>query len=86
MIIPHDSAVARTFTRQLESVVTVLLLPAFFAFTGMRTRIDLVSGLDQWLLCGLIVVVATVGKFGAPSWRPASPAYVGVRQRFSDTS
>ena len=46
VIIPHDSAVARTFTRQLESVVTVLLLPAFLAFTGMRTRIDLVSGLD----------------------------------------
>ena len=22
------------------------------------------SGLDQWLLCGLIIVVATVGKFG----------------------
>lgn len=64
VIIPYDSAVARTFTRQLESVVTVLLLPAFFAFTGMRTRIDLVSGLDQWLLCGLIIVVATGGKFG----------------------
>jgi Kef-type K+ transport system membrane component KefB len=64
VIIPHDSAVAGTFTRQLESVVTVLLLPAFFAFTGMRTRIDLVSGLDQWLLCGLIIVVATGGKFG----------------------
>ena len=64
VIIPHDSAVARTFTRHLASVVTVLLLPAFFAFTGMRTRIDLVSGLDQWLLCGLIVVVATGGKFG----------------------
>jgi Kef-type K+ transport system membrane component KefB len=30
----------------------------------MRTRIDLVSGLDQWLLCGLIVLVATGGKFG----------------------
>ena len=43
-MIPHDSAVARAFTRQLEHVVTVLLLPAFFAFTGMRTRIDLVSG------------------------------------------
>jgi Kef-type K+ transport system membrane component KefB len=63
-VIPHDSAVARTFTRHLASVVTVLLLPAFFAFTGMRTRIDLVSGMDQWLICGLIVVVATGGKFG----------------------
>jgi Kef-type K+ transport system membrane component KefB len=63
-IIPHDSLVARTFTRHLEAVVTVLFLPAFFAFTGMRTRIDLVSGMEQWLLCGLIVVVATGGKFG----------------------
>jgi Kef-type K+ transport system membrane component KefB len=63
-VIPHDSAVARTFTRQLESVVTVLLLPAFFAFTGLRTRIDLVTGLDQWFICGLIILVATVGKFG----------------------
>jgi Kef-type K+ transport system membrane component KefB len=63
-IIPHDSLIARTFTRHLEAVVTVLLLPAFFAFTGMRTRMDLVSGTDQWLLCGLIVVVAIGGKFG----------------------
>ena len=63
-VIPHDSAVARAFSAQLESIVTVLLLPAFFAFTGMRTRLDLVSGVDQWMLCGLIIVVATLGKFG----------------------
>lgn len=63
-VIPRDSAVARIFTRQLEPMVTVLLLPAFFAFTGMRTRIDLVSGLDQWLICGVIILIATVGKFG----------------------
>lgn len=63
-VIPHNSNVARTFTRQLEPMVTALLLPAFFAFTGMRTRIDLVSGLDQWLICGLIILVATLGKFG----------------------
>ena len=30
----------------------MLLLPAFFAFTGMRTQIGLVSGAEQWLLCG----------------------------------
>ena len=63
-LIPQDSTVARTFTRQLEPVVTVLLLPAFFALTGMRTRIDLVSGVDQWLVCSLIILVAIVGKFG----------------------
>ena len=63
-VIPHESTVARTLTRQLEPVVTVLLLPAFFAFTGMRTRIDLVSGVDQWVICGLIILVAIAGKFG----------------------
>jgi Kef-type K+ transport system membrane component KefB len=63
-VIPHDSAVARAFTHRLEDLVTVLLLPAFFAFTGMRTEIGLVSGLEQWLICGLIILVATAGKFG----------------------
>jgi Kef-type K+ transport system membrane component KefB len=63
-VIPHDSTIARTLSRQLEPVVTVLLLPAFFAFVGMRTQINLIAGLDQWLLCGLIIVVATLGKFG----------------------
>jgi Kef-type K+ transport system membrane component KefB len=63
-VIPANSGVARNLSRQLESVVTVLLLPSFFAFTGMRTRIDLLSGLDHWLICGLIILVATVGKFG----------------------
>ncbi len=62
-VIPHDSAVAKTLTSRMEHVVTVLLLPAFFALTGMRTRIDLLSEASQWLICGLIVLVATLGKF-----------------------
>jgi Kef-type K+ transport system membrane component KefB len=62
--IPHDSALARTFIHKLEDLVTVLLLPAFFALTGMRTQIGLVSGVEQWLVCGLIILVATAGKFG----------------------
>jgi Kef-type K+ transport system membrane component KefB len=63
-VIPHESVVAQSLTRQLDHLVTILLLPAFFAFTGMRTRIDLVSGLDQWLICALIILIATLGKFG----------------------
>jgi Kef-type K+ transport system membrane component KefB len=42
----------------------VLLLPPFFAFTGMRTQIGLVDGAGHWLLCALIIVTATAGKFG----------------------
>lgn len=63
-VMPHESSIAKALRSELEDVVTILLLPAFFAFTGMRTRIDLVTGLDQWLLCGLIIIVASLGKFG----------------------
>jgi Kef-type K+ transport system membrane component KefB len=63
-VIPHDSGLARVFTRRLGDLVTVLFLPAFFAFTGMRTQIGLLAGPADWLLCGLIIAVATAGKFG----------------------
>ena len=64
VIIPHDSYIAHSLKQGLEQVVTVLLLPAFFAYTGMRTQIGLVSGWDQWMICGLIILVASIGKFG----------------------
>lgn len=63
-LIPHDSRLARDVGRKLTDVVTVLLLPAFFAFTGLRTQIGLVSTGAEWAMCAVIVVVATVGKFG----------------------
>ncbi len=66
-MVPHDSRVARDLTQKLGDVVVVLLLPAFFAFTGLRTKLSLVSGAEQWALCALITVVASVGKFGGSS-------------------
>ena len=63
-IIPHDSRLAVDLTRKLEDVVVVLFLPAFFAFTGMRTQIGLVHGAAQWLICGVILATASIGKFG----------------------
>jgi Kef-type K+ transport system membrane component KefB len=63
-IIPNRSPAARQMENRLRDVVTVLLLPAYFAFTGLRTRIGLVDGLDQWLTCGVVVAAATLGKFG----------------------
>jgi Kef-type K+ transport system membrane component KefB len=63
-LIPHDSDFARDFARRTEQIVTVLLLPAFFALTGMRMRIDLMTGAGPWFWCGVIILVATLGKFG----------------------
>lgn len=76
-LIPHESPLAKSLHDQLRTVVVVFLLPAFFAYTGMRTRIDLVQGAEQWLLCGVIIVLASVGKLGgtwlAARWMKQSP-------------
>ena len=63
-IIPHDSKVATDVTERIADIVRVMFLPAFFAFTGLRTEIGLIASGQEWLLCGLIVLVATAGKFG----------------------
>lgn len=63
-IIPHDSELAKAFRHKLEDVVSILLLPMFFAFTGARTQIGLVSTPLDWLFCGIIIFIATLGKFG----------------------
>ena len=63
-VIPHDSLLARSFRNKLEDVVSILLLPAFFAYTGTRTQIGLLSEWPDWWFCLLIIIVATLGKFG----------------------
>lgn len=63
-VIPHDSHIARSFRQKLEDVVSILLLPTFFAYTGTRTQIGLLSEWSDWWFCSLIILVATLGKFG----------------------
>ncbi|HEY0134481.1 MAG TPA: cation:proton antiporter [Nannocystis sp.] len=62
--LPHEGRLAEQVRLRLEDAVVVLFLPAFFAFTGMRTQINLVDGATDWLICGLIILMATLGKFG----------------------
>jgi Kef-type K+ transport system membrane component KefB len=64
VIVPHDSLLAHDVGKKLEDSVVVLLLPAFFALTGLRTEIGLVHGFRNWVICTVIIAVASVGKFG----------------------
>ena len=66
-LVPSESKLAQRATEQLEDVVSVLFLPIFFAFTGLRTQLSLLSGADAWALCGLIVLIAFLGKAGGVS-------------------
>jgi Kef-type K+ transport system membrane component KefB len=49
---------------RVENVSSVLLLPVFFAFSGLRTQVGLLHDQSDWLICLLIIFVATVGKLG----------------------
>ncbi len=62
-VIPHDSLIARDVTGRLQDFVRILFLPAFFALTGMKTQINLISGGQEWILCLIIIGLATAGKF-----------------------
>jgi Kef-type K+ transport system membrane component KefB/nucleotide-binding universal stress UspA family protein len=63
-IIPKEGGLAEALAEKLEDVAVVLLLPLFFAFSGLRTQIGLLNSTDHWLMCGLIILLACLGKFG----------------------
>jgi Kef-type K+ transport system membrane component KefB len=58
----HDFRVA--VNRRLRDFVTAFFLPLFFAYTGLRTNLSSLESWQLWLLCGLVVAAAVVGKFG----------------------
>jgi Kef-type K+ transport system membrane component KefB len=51
---------------KFESLTVLLLLPLFFAYTGLRTNIGQVKGAAIWY-CALIILVAVIGKVGGTS-------------------
>jgi Kef-type K+ transport system membrane component KefB/nucleotide-binding universal stress UspA family protein len=63
-IMPPNLSFRRLLVGKLEDVSVVLLLPLFFVFTGLRTRIGLLTDEDLWLTCAAVIGVAVLGKFG----------------------
>ncbi|HEY6643257.1 cation:proton antiporter [Povalibacter sp.] len=63
-IMPDAGEFRRRISALLEKFSSVLLLPLFFAFTGLRTELGLLDGLPDWLICFGIIAVATTGKLG----------------------
>ena len=65
---------------RLDMLISVLLLPLFFALTGMRTRLDLLNDSAMWIWAGIVLAAAIFGKMGGAviaarwtgqSWRNA---------------
>ncbi|XP_073133085.1 cation/H(+) antiporter 15 [Henckelia pumila] len=51
-----------TLIEKLEDFVSGLLLPLFFAISGLKTDITLISGVKTWATLGLVIVLACAGK------------------------
>jgi Kef-type K+ transport system membrane component KefB len=75
-IMPKEPKFVRYVLDRFETITVTLLLPLFFAFTGLRTNIGLVKGQEMWIYCALIILVATTGKLGGSmlaSWIAGMP-------------
>lgn len=60
-----DQAGLRAFLKdRLEYSASLYLLPIFFAFTGLRTEMNLLSGSRDWLMFALLMALAIAGKLG----------------------
>src|SRR5438067_6881808 len=80
-VMPQRSEFIRELVGKLEDFVAVFLLPLFFAYTGLRTRIGLIGGDPKlWLFCGLILFIAVLGKWGGST---AAAKAVGLHWRES---
>ncbi len=64
-IMPRREAFRRCLIPRLERFTGTLLLPLFFAFSGLRTHVGLLNDAEGALVCLAIVVVATAGKLGS---------------------
>ena len=64
LVVPHDSKLAEALKEKLEDVVMIVFLPPFFAFSGMRTDLNLVVGVEAWLWTLVIIAIASLGKIG----------------------
>ncbi len=56
---------AEALTRQVEPFVTVFLLPTFFTYSGLNTRLDLVNTPQLWLVALVALLAACLGKLVA---------------------
>ena len=80
VVMPKDAATIQAIEARLREVLSIILLPIFFTFAGLRLRIGTISDGWTWAVCALVIVLSVVGKVGGSalagrasgfSWRNA---------------
>ncbi|CAA0831066.1 Cation/H(+) antiporter 15 [Striga hermonthica] len=61
LVIPNGP-LGVTLIERLEDFVSGLLLPLFFAISGLKTNIGSIKGVATWVVLGIVIVLACAGK------------------------
>jgi Kef-type K+ transport system membrane component KefB len=61
---PSHGGFRNSLRVRIEHFSSVFLLPLFFAFTGLRAQIGLLQDPSGWLICLVLIGLATLGKLG----------------------
>jgi len=64
VVMPANFGFRKVMMEKVEDVSLVFFLPLFFAFTGLRTQVGLINSPELLQVCGLLIAVAIIGKFG----------------------
>lgn len=64
VIMPANNNFKKMMSEKIEDFSLIVLLPLFFALTGLRTEIGLLNSSEMWIVCLIIIAVAITGKLG----------------------
>ena len=71
--------VVRDLIARIQPLTVALLLPLFFTYSGLNTKIGLLNSGFLWLMCGAVLVAAVAGK-GVACWVAARATGIPNRE------
>jgi Kef-type K+ transport system membrane component KefB len=75
---PRGAAV-RDLIGRIQPLTVALLLPLFFTYSGLNTKIGLLNTGFLWLMCGAMLAAAVLGK-GVACWLAARATGISNRE------
>lgn len=64
VVMPVDIKFRKIMSEKVEGVSLSLFLPLFFVSTGLKTEIALLNTPELWIMCGIFILIAILGKLG----------------------
>jgi Kef-type K+ transport system membrane component KefB len=71
--------VVRDVIGRIQPLTVALLLPLFFTYSGLNTKIGLLNTSFLWVMCGAVLIAAILGK-GVACWAAARATGIPNRE------